>query len=37
MISLVAYIGVMVTEDDEPNKVEFVLVDICGKLTATLY
>ena len=37
MISLVVSIGVMVTEDDEPNKVEFVLIDICSKLTETLY
>ena len=37
MISLVVSVGVVVTEDDEPNKVEFVLIDICGKLTETLY
>ena len=37
MISLVVSIGVIVTKDDEPNKVEFVLIDICGKLTETLY
>ena len=24
-------------EDDEPNRVEFVLIDICGKLTETLH
>ena len=37
MISLVVSIGFIVTEDDEPNKVEFVLIDICGILTETLY
>ena len=37
MISLVVSICVMVAEDDEPNKVEFVLIDICGKLTETLH
>ena len=37
MISLVVSVGVIATEDDEPNKVEFVLIDICGKLTKTLY
>ena len=28
---------VMVAGDDEPNKVEFVLIDICGKLSETLH
>ena len=37
MILLVVSIGVVVTEDDEPNKAEFVLIAICGKLTETLY
>ena len=37
MISLLVSIGVMVTEDDELNKVDFVVIDICGKLTETLY
>ena len=37
MISLVVSIGVMVAEDDEPNKVEFVLIDICDKLSETLH
>ena len=37
MIPLVVSICVMVAEDDEPNKVEFVLIDICGKLTETLH
>ena len=31
MISLVVSIGVIVGDDDEPNKVEFVLIDICDK------
>ena len=35
MISLVVSIGVMVAEDDETNKVEFVLIDICDKLSET--
>ena len=37
MMSLVVFICVMVAEDDEPNKVEFVLIDICDKLTETLH
>ena len=37
MISLVVSIGVMVAEDDEPNKVEFVLIDTCDKLSETLH
>ena len=37
MISLVVSIGVMVAADDEPNKVEFVLIDICDKLSETLH
>ena len=37
MISLVVSIGVMVAEDDEPNKVAFVLIDICDKLSETLH
>ena len=35
MTSLVVSIGVMVAEDDEPNKIEFVLIDICDKLSET--
>ena len=34
---LVVSVCVMVAGDDEPNKVEFVLIDICGKLTETLH
>ena len=34
MLSLVS-IGVMVAEDDEPNKVEFVLIHIFDKLSET--
>ena len=37
MISLVVSIGVMFAEDDEPDKVEFVLIDICDKLSETLH
>ena len=37
IISFVVSVGVIICEDDEPNKVEFVLIDICGKLTETLY
>ena len=37
MMSLVISVCVMVAGDDEPNKVEFVLIDICGKLTETLH
>ena len=37
IISLVVSIGVKVTEDDEPNIVEFVLIDICDKLSETLH
>ena len=37
MISLVVSIGVMVAEDNEPNKVGFVLIDICDKLSETLH
>ena len=37
MISHVVSIGVMVAEDDDPNKVECVLIDICGKLSETLH
>ena len=31
-MSHVVSVCVMVAGDDEPNKVEFVLIDICGKL-----
>ena len=37
MISLVVSIGVMVAEDDEPNKVEFVFINICDKMSETLH
>ena len=37
MISLVVSIGVIVGEYDEPNKVEFVLIDICDKWSETLH
>ena len=37
MISLVVSIGVIVGEDDEPNKVGFVLIDICDKWSETLH
>ena len=37
MISLVVSIGVIVGEDDEPNKVEFVLIDICNIWSETLH
>ena len=37
MISLVVSVVVVVTEDNEPNKVEFVLIDICGEFTETLH
>ena len=37
IMSLVVSVCVMVAGDDEPNKVEFVLIDICGKLTETLH
>ena len=33
MIPLVVSIGVMVAESNEPNKVEFVLIDIGDKLS----
>ena len=36
-ISLVASVGVIVSEDDEPNKVEFVLIYIHGEFTETLH
>ena len=36
-MSLVVSVCVMVAGDDKPNKVEFVLIDICGKLTETLH
>ena len=32
IISLVVSFGIIVGEDDEPNKVEFVLIDICDKM-----
>ena len=37
IISLVVSVGVTVGEDDEPNKVEFVLIDIHGEFTETLH
>ena len=37
IMSLVVSVCVMVAGDDEPNKVEFVLIDICGKLTETFH
>ena len=37
IISLVASISVIVSEDDEPNKVEYVLIDIFGKFTETMH
>ena len=37
IISLVVSVVVVVSEDDEPNKVEFVLIDICGEFTETLH
>ena len=37
IISLVVSVGVIVSEDDEPNKVEFVLIDIHGEFTETLH
>ena len=37
MISLVVSIGVLIAEDDEPNKVESVLIGICDKLSETLH
>ena len=36
IISLVS-VGALVNEDDEPNKVEFVLIAIYGEFTETLY
>ena len=36
-MSLVVSVCVTVAGDDEPNKVEFVLIDICGKLSETLH
>ena len=36
IISFVAAFCVVVGEDDEPNKVEFVLIDIHGEFTETL-
>ena len=36
MMSLAVSLCVMVAADDEPNKVEFVLIDIYGTLTETL-
>ena len=32
MISLIVSLGVIVNEDDEPNKIEFVLIDIHGEI-----
>ena len=37
IISLVISVGVAVSEDDEANKVEFVLIDISGEFTETLH
>ena len=37
MISLVFCVVIVVSEDDEPHKVEFVLIDIYGEFTETLY
>ena len=37
IMSLVVSVCVMVAGDDEPNKVEYVLIDICGKFTETLH
>ena len=37
MISLVVSIGVMVAEHDEPNKVEFIFIDIHDELSETLH
>ena len=37
IISLVVSFCVVFSEDDEPNEVEFVLIDIHGEFTKTLY
>ena len=37
IISLVVSISVIFSDDDEPNKVEFVLIDIHGEFTETLH
>ena len=37
MMSFVVSICVIVGDDDEPNKVEFVLIDICDKRSETLH
>ena len=37
IISVVISFAVIVSEDDEANKVEFVLIDVNGELTETLY
>ena len=37
IISLVVSVVAVITEDDEPNNVEFVLIDIYGEFTETLH
>ena len=37
IISLVVCVVIAVSGDDEPNKVEFVLIDIYGEFTETLH
>ena len=37
LFDTMSLVSVMVAGDDEPNKVEFVQTDICGKLTETLH
>ena len=37
IISLVVCVSVTVPEHDEPNKVDFVFISICGEFTQTLH
>ena len=37
ILSLVISVGVIVSENDEANKVEFVLIDVSGEFTETLH
>ena len=37
IVSLVVSVSVIVGEHDEPNKVDFVLIYICGEFTHTLH
>ena len=37
IVSLVVCVSVTVPEHDEPNKVDFVFISICGEFTQTLH